>query len=315
METVMTVVKILWGPLVGSVIGYITNYIAVKMLFHPHKPWMIGKFRVPFTPGIVPRRQKELAKAIGDAVGNHLFTGGDLKELFLTEQTKERIVDIAMDALDLSLAFKETDKPLPTTNQLVHTYLKDEQIAGVKEGVTNFLTDRIMDALEHMNVGAIIAEQGAASLLDKKSGNSEKKSALNVLSMFINEHTIHAFLPQFAEKINTYIAENGRDMVHGAVLGQIEQYSNRPLHDILAYTSEEQIRTVIGVIYEKLISGVGDRFSEVLDISAAVESKVAAMSVKETEALCMQVMKKELNTIVNLGALIGFVLGIFNLLT
>ena len=79
METFLTVVKYIWGPLVGAVIGYFTNFIAVKMLFHPHKPWMIGKFRVPFTPGIVPKRKDQLAHAIGDAVGNYLFTG-DLEE-------------------------------------------------------------------------------------------------------------------------------------------------------------------------------------------------------------------------------------------
>ena len=128
MDTFMTVLKYLWGPIVGAVIGYFTNYLAVKMLFRPYKPWMIGKFRVPFTPGIVPRRQGALAKAIGDAVGNHLFTGDDLKELLLNDETKERIVDIAMDALDLSLAFRETEKPLPTTNQLLLTYLKEDQV-------------------------------------------------------------------------------------------------------------------------------------------------------------------------------------------
>lgn len=308
METFMLIVKYAWGPLVGAVIGYFTNYIAVKMLFHPHKPWMIGKFRVPFTPGIVPRRQPELAKAIGDAVGNHLFTGNDLKELLLAEESKDKIVDIAMDALDLSLAFKESDKPLQTTNQLVSAYLSEDQIAGAKEGLTNFLTDRIMDALDHMNLGAIIAEQGAAVL-------GEKKGALGMLSMFVNEHTIQGFMPQIADKLNTYIAENGKEMVRGAVLHQIEQYSDRPLHDLMVYTSEEQIRAVIGVIYEKLIAGIGDRFTEVLDISSAVERKVAAMSVKETEALCMKVMKRELNTIVNLGGLIGFILGLFNLLS
>ena len=304
----MTVIKYLWGPIVGAVIGYFTNYLAVKMLFRPHKPWMIGKFRVPFTPGIVPRRQGELAKAIGDAVGHHLFTGDDLKELLLTDNTKEHIVDIAMDALDLSLAFKETEGPSQTTNQLLGTYLKEEQIEGAKESISNFLTDRIVDSLVHMNVGEVIATQAVAAL-------GEKKSGLGMLSMFINEHTIQAFLPQFTEKINTYVLENGHGMVKDAVTHQIEQYAERPLHDIMVYTSEEQIRAIIGVIYEKLIGGIGDKFTEILDISSAVERKVAAMSVKETEALCMKVMKRELNTIVNLGALIGFILGLFNLLS
>lgn len=302
----MTILKYLWGPIVGAVIGYFTNYIAVKMLFHPHKPWKIGKLRIPFTPGIVPQRQPALAKAIGDAVGNHLFTGDDLKRLFLTDTTKERVVDMAMDALDLSLVFQETEKPLPTANELGLTYFKEEQWGTAKQGLVNFLTDRISDATAQMDLGAIIAEQGAAVV-------NEKKSSLGMLAMFLNEHTIQAFLPQISEKINAYIAENGRTMIEDAVRSQVESYSERPLHDLMSYTSEGQIRTVIGAIYEKLMLGVGGRFNEMLDISSAVEEKVAAMSVREMEDLCMKVMKRELNTIINLGALIGFVLGIFNL--
>ena len=307
METVKTILHYLWGPLLGAVIGYFTNFIAVKMLFHPHKPWKIGKLRVPLTPGIVPQRQPELAKAIGDAVGNHLFTGEDLKKLFLTEATKNKAVDMAMEALDLSLAFNETDKEMPTANQLGATYFDEEQWKNLKGGLSGFLVDRIVEATASMNIGGIIAEQGAAVI-------AEKKSSLGMMAMFINDHTIQAFLPPIGEKINEYIAENGRELIYGAVNEQIEKYSDRPLHDLMAYTTEKQIRTIVGAVYEKLLVGIGGRFNEILDISSAVEQKVAAMSVKEVEDLCMKVMKKELGTIVNLGALIGFILGLFNLL-
>ena len=44
----------LTGPLIGAVIGYFTNYLAVKMLFHPRKAIKVGKFTLPFTPGAIP---------------------------------------------------------------------------------------------------------------------------------------------------------------------------------------------------------------------------------------------------------------------
>ena len=47
-------------------------------------------------------------------------------------------------------------------------------------------------------------------------------------------------------------------------------------------------------------------------IAGTVESKINGMNVSELEALCLSVMKKELNAIVNLGALIGFIIGIVN---
>lgn len=307
MKVFLEIMQYLWVPLLGAVIGYFTNFIAVKMLFHPYKPWYIGKLRLPFTPGIVPRRQPVLAKAIGDAVGNHLFTGDDLKDLFLSDATRERAVDMVMDALDLSLVFDESAENLPTADQLGLTYLKEDQWSAAKDGLVRFLTDRIVDAAGQMDLGTVIADQAASLLLEKKGG-------LGMLAMFINEHTIQGLLPSFAEKINGYIAENGETMIGEAVRAQVDGYSSRPLHDLMVYTSEEQIRAVVGAIYEKLLTGIGGRFNEMLDISSAVEKKVAAMSVKEVEDLCMKVMKRELNAIINLGALIGFVLGLLDLL-
>lgn len=56
------------SPLVGGIVGYITSWIAIKMFFLPRKPVMIGRFRLPFTPGIVPKRKDALAEILGNAV-------------------------------------------------------------------------------------------------------------------------------------------------------------------------------------------------------------------------------------------------------
>jgi hypothetical protein len=46
----MEILKILAGPVIGAVIGYTTNYIAVKMLFKPLYPVKIGNFTLPLRP-------------------------------------------------------------------------------------------------------------------------------------------------------------------------------------------------------------------------------------------------------------------------
>ena len=66
--------SMLLKPIIGSVIGYVTNYIAVKMLFRPLKPIKIGSYTLPFTPGMIPKEQPRLAKAIGEIVGARLIT-------------------------------------------------------------------------------------------------------------------------------------------------------------------------------------------------------------------------------------------------
>ncbi|MDR7314780.1 DUF445 family protein [Brevibacillus nitrificans] len=59
---------------VGSVIGGATNELAIRMLFRPLKPWYIGRWRVPFTPGLIPSRRDDIAIQMGRLVEEHLLT-------------------------------------------------------------------------------------------------------------------------------------------------------------------------------------------------------------------------------------------------
>ena len=65
--------------IVGAVIGGVTNYIAIKMLFKPTRAIMIGRFRLPFTPGLIPRRREEIAVQLGRLVMKHLITEDRLR--------------------------------------------------------------------------------------------------------------------------------------------------------------------------------------------------------------------------------------------
>ena len=62
-------------PAIGGVIGYLTNRLAVKMIFRPIKPINILGFRLQ---GLMPRRQADMAKSIGAVVGDHLVRHEDL---------------------------------------------------------------------------------------------------------------------------------------------------------------------------------------------------------------------------------------------
>jgi uncharacterized membrane protein YheB (UPF0754 family) len=61
-------------PAAGALIGYATNYIAIRMLFRPLEEKRVLGVRVPLTPGIIPARRRELAANIGRMVGDHLLT-------------------------------------------------------------------------------------------------------------------------------------------------------------------------------------------------------------------------------------------------
>ncbi|EZP62094.1 DUF445 family protein [Exiguobacterium sp. RIT341] len=73
-DTLLLVLKLVGIVIIGALIGAITNHLAIRMLFRPLEPKYIGKFRVPFTPGLIPKRRNELAANLGRTVVKHLLT-------------------------------------------------------------------------------------------------------------------------------------------------------------------------------------------------------------------------------------------------
>ena len=72
-------------PLIGAVIGYITNDIAIRMLFRPRRAKYIFGFRLPFTPGLIPKEKARIAASIGEAVSKNLMNREVLEKTLLSD--------------------------------------------------------------------------------------------------------------------------------------------------------------------------------------------------------------------------------------
>ncbi|MCX7884582.1 MAG: DUF445 family protein [Caloramator sp.] len=83
--------KFIIPALVGALIGYITNYLAIKMLFRPYEEVKIFGIKIPFTPGLIPKEKRRIAKSVGDAVGIHLLTADTIVETLFSERVKDEI--------------------------------------------------------------------------------------------------------------------------------------------------------------------------------------------------------------------------------
>ncbi|MGL4879681.1 MAG: DUF445 domain-containing protein [Waterburya sp.] len=91
-------------PIAGSIIGYFTNDIAIKMLFRPYKAIYIGKRKLPFTPGLIPSNQERLAQKIADTIMGSLLTPDEIQKLaqrlLATERIEGTILWLLKSALD-----------------------------------------------------------------------------------------------------------------------------------------------------------------------------------------------------------------------
>ncbi|OUC14533.1 MAG: hypothetical protein B0A82_11765 [Alkalinema sp. CACIAM 70d] len=107
-------------PIVGGIIGYFTNDIAIRMLFRPYRPWYIGNFRVPFTPGVIPRNQAKLAKRIADTIMGSLLTPDEIHGIAQRLLKVERVQAAILWILRLVLDQLQTGKEENTTKVLAN---------------------------------------------------------------------------------------------------------------------------------------------------------------------------------------------------
>ncbi|WP_163192738.1 DUF445 family protein [Clostridium thermarum] len=76
---------------IGAVIGYVTNWLAIKMLFRPHKEKRIFGKRLPFTPGLIPKERYRISASVGKTIGEHLLTKETLVEALANEKMDNHI--------------------------------------------------------------------------------------------------------------------------------------------------------------------------------------------------------------------------------
>jgi uncharacterized membrane protein YheB (UPF0754 family) len=100
----MTSLQFLLFPLVGAIIGAVTNHLAIRMLFRPFRPWYVLGFQVPFTPGVIPRKRAELAAKVARTFEEHLISGRHLHEL-ITGSRMAQLLEAKVDSFIGSLGF------------------------------------------------------------------------------------------------------------------------------------------------------------------------------------------------------------------
>ncbi len=297
----MTILEIIAGPAIGAVIGYCTNYIAVKMLFRPLKPIKIGNKTLPFTPGIIPKGQSRMAKALGQAVGEHLLTKEDFEKMLLSEDIKNAVVDAVSQKAE---KLKHTDASL---EEFLSQYTGQEEYDLMRDKLEDYITEKITEGVEKLDIGAIIVEEGTKEIKEKFKGG--------MLSMFLNDELIQSVAAPIGKKVDDYIKENGEEKIRPAVVAQLVAAESKSVAEWteLLPVSDKKLRQIVENIYVKFVNEKAEELAEKFHVAEIVKEKINAMDVLELENLLLGIMKKELNAVVSLGAVIGFVLGLLNI--
>jgi uncharacterized membrane protein YheB (UPF0754 family) len=146
-------------PAIGAAIGLSTNWLAVKMIFRPIRARRILGIRFQ---GLVPRRQQDLAKAIGNVVGNHLVEHRDIVR-GLENIDFEDILEVVLDR-GLAPKIKEL-RSLP----LIGGFLTEDRVLEIRKAIVDGVMAHKGDVLSHVERG-LAAGLNVPRLVEEKVG-------------------------------------------------------------------------------------------------------------------------------------------------
>lgn len=290
----MTLFEIIAPPVIGAIIGYVTNFIAIKMLFLPRNPIKIGRFQVPFTPGIVPKRKKMLAGVLGKAISERFWGFDDLESIFVSDVFKSAVIErvmILIEDPDTKLRFLDPDR---TKHDAVLQNLRDEMCV------------RIQAAILRADLKQIVHQQSRRIMEERFS---------SVVRLVLNEKTVNTVSDRVVDLIQEDMLLNGRSIVMPLIEDELRGLSNEPIAEVLSelVPDKDELRELIGDTYASFMETHVRPIVESIDIGGMVTEKVLNMDNREMEELTLSVVNNELRYVMLLGGLVGAIIGAVNI--
>lgn len=315
------IISYIVAPVVGGIIGYITNDLAIRMLFRPHEEKKIFGIRVPFTPGVIPKEKGRIAGAIGTVIKENLLDENTLKEFLLAEKTEKDIV-CKLRTATKEFITKQQSNP-ETVEEFLRQYLSDEEIHGMAGSINESLTRQIHDKLSKQELGNEIANVAVEHVLRKLSNDNQSEDILGILKS-LGKDVLGTYLVTFKGKlkellsrnINDILNNNSNEIVSNLIGDETSRLLSTPVQQLLSGREEQLAKLPDKAVnlYKKTITENLKRILDNVDIAAIVKNRIEGMKMDEAEELILQVMKKELKAIVWLGAGLGFLMGFVNVL-
>jgi uncharacterized membrane protein YheB (UPF0754 family) len=139
-------------PILAALIGWITNYLAIKMLFHPHHPKKI--LGLTFQ-GVFPKRQAQIAERLGDLVANELFSMKDVAKTIEDLSTQPETMEEVGKRIEKTIRGK-----LISAFPMLSMFLSDDMI----EKVTSLFKGELEDFLRVSAQGLAVKMENSVDI-------------------------------------------------------------------------------------------------------------------------------------------------------
>ncbi|WP_333962461.1 DUF445 family protein [Clostridium perfringens] len=227
------------GALIGAVIGYITNWLAIKMLFRPREAKYIFGMKLPFTPGLIPKEKSRIANKVGETVGTHLLNSDSLSKALNDDKIKSKFNEVA----------KEKINQIINSNSTLENSLKNtlgENYYALKENMINNIAKTILESIQEEEFKNKVKFYIVDSI--KEQLNKEPEKIID----FINSNKFREVI------INTLEEEKTRDIIGKALLKEVKTLEKEDL------TIEEVIPENIKPYIEEYVKSQKDTLVDII---------------------------------------------------
>jgi uncharacterized membrane protein YheB (UPF0754 family) len=257
-------------PFFCAALGYGTNWLAIKMLFRPHREISWGRFKLPFTPGLMPKERYVLAKKIGETISVNILTAEAVEEALANSEFGKRLRGAVNSAVD-SVLFNESGL-IPFTEIKNISAKAAEYIAGLEES-NPALDGQLRDGVKR------IAEDSVGKFA----------------GLFINYDKLYSSIK---EKLCEFIRDGEAGDKLGGFLSSLTD-ENR-----------EMIKEKAGEAVMFALRKGSAALASSLDFAKIIEERINLLDVAETERLIVSIANRELKAITAVGGVIGFIIGL-----
>jgi uncharacterized membrane protein YheB (UPF0754 family) len=196
--------RYLIASIIGAVIGYTTNWLAIKMLFRPYKEKVLFGFKIPFTPGVIPKEKDRIANSVGETIGKHLLTRETivsalcsdkvkvhLKRWIKSRYTESKLRDASLEE-KLKSSFEYNYEKIINKIENIAAYfiIRNMRSVEFREYISGIILDYINDLLE----------ADPKTLLQQKQFLDFKEAAIENIGKYLSSQ-------EFSEYAQSYLAK------------------------------------------------------------------------------------------------------------
>ncbi|NFA60605.1 DUF445 family protein [Clostridium sporogenes] len=246
--------KFLIASIIGGIIGYLTNWIAIKMLFRPYEEKRIFGMKVPFTPGLIPKEKIRIAKSVGNAIGEHLLSSEIIVKSLCSENMNNRLkVWIRQKVYSLITTKKTLEDKFKEF--LDHKY--EYFINALKVSLGNLTINNLRNEKNRGKIKDIVKVK-----LDKVlsvNGNNITNSYIykQIKAGLINNANKYLKSDDFKYNVKNLILENIKD----------EENSNKKISDIIPNNFTSNLKVYVYRKKDNLANYINETLKEEENIS------------------------------------------------